>query len=214
MPKFYPGILSKIPDIFFKQNLIDIVPWGISLDGFTITQPTNWEVSPNGHGLYLYANAAALQNTQGGIYSKLIFGPILQASKQTSVEWYIINKAGTDTHEFYLFFSNAQELTPGATSHLFGFKVLNNAIYGINNNGTAVTATNLSATIAAGDRLRVEVNQGVNVKFYVNDVLKATVTTTLPGAGQYYSAVSLKDTQATPTGLYFVVGRALILRQN
>jgi archaellum component FlaF (FlaF/FlaG flagellin family) len=198
--------------IFFDR-FIDIIPWGVSLDGFTITQPANWTVTSNSPVLYIFASSSVAQNSQGGVYAKEGDSQILVSGKKTIVEFYIMRIAGTDTHEAYYFLSNEQNLTPQNTSHLFGFKIVNGAIYGINNNGTTITVTNLGVTVAKGDRLRVEVLQGTYVKFYVNDVLKATVTATLPGAGGYFLHASIKDTQAVPTGFYHCLGRVLIVRK-
>lgn len=58
-------------------------------------------------------------------------------------------------------------------------------LYGHTANGSAMTNSSVisGVTLTNNNTYRIEVNDGVNVKFYVNGVLKATNTTTLPDSG-------------------------------
>lgn len=78
-------------------------------------------------------------------------------------------------------------------SAVFEWDGSNSKLYARTSDGSATTRTDISSglTISNWNRFRIEVNPGVNVKFYVNGILKATHTTHLPTTSVVYFGAGL-----------------------
>lgn len=99
--------------------------------------------------------------------------------------WYPTSN-GTSGFTSWFITGCAIQVTQGATTltakHI-GFIARNNVMYGSNANGSSQTITALSGVInlnASQFHVEARMTSGVDVKFYVNGVLKATHTTNLP----------------------------------
>ena len=69
-----------------------------------------------------------------------------------------------------------------ATDNHFGFQIIGADLYGHNGNGSIASQTNLTDRFSSGVPRTLEAifDPGVDIKYYVDGVLRATVTTNLP----------------------------------
>jgi hypothetical protein len=175
------GTLARAEDVDFFAKFRDITSW-VSLDGFTTTIDAGGSMSADGHDLY-FATGNVIGN-KACLYAKCGLYRLVQTGKKTVVEFvlFTITVAVTDC-EARLHISNGTAAPPSETAKHFGFKILNGDLYASNADGTTQKITDTGVNIAAGTQhtpLRVEVNEGVNVKFYVDGELKVTHTENLP----------------------------------
>jgi len=94
-------------------------------------------------------------------------------------------------------------ITPGDTVRHSGWKLINGEIWASTSNGTNQTITDTGISIAAryaACKLFIAAG-GSEAKFYVNNVLKATHTTNLPGGGNLQAIIYLKNTTAAERSL-------------
>lgn len=70
----------------------------------------------------------------------------------------------------------------GADTQHFGFRVLNGTLNALSDSGSGETVTSLVGTVATGTiyELEARLNPGVSVEYYVNGTLSATHTTSIP----------------------------------
>ena len=75
---------------------------------------------------------------------------------------------------------------------LFRIKPSSSAVYGVTGNGSSETETSLSTTLTSSAYYKFEIvfTAATNAKFYINDSLKATISTTLP-SGSASTAANL-----------------------
>jgi len=75
---------------------------------------------------------------------------------------------------------------PSETARHIGFKIWNENLYVTSSDGVSTESTDTLIDIIGGTqytRFRIEFDPGVSAKFYVDDVLKATHSTYIPGPG-------------------------------
>lgn len=81
------------------------------------------------------------------------------------------------------------------TARYFGFKVVNNNLYAVNRNGGTETSTQITGVVLGQHHnYKAIMVSATNIKFYVDNVLRATHTTNLPASTtsfmNYYSITS------------------------
>lgn len=94
---------------------------------------------------------------------------------------------------------------PSDISKHIGFKIINGEIYATNADGTTETATDTGVSWQAawdGGTLAI-VGDGSSIKYYVNNVLKATHTTNIPPNYNYRIWCGIKNTAAIDQRLRF-----------
>lgn len=86
------------------------------------------------------------------------------------------------THQnIYLYSGNASFPTGPPTTKYFGFRVSNGVLFAVVSNGVYEWYSTITGiTLAAKNLYRAVMTSGVNIKFYVNGVLKVTRSSSLP----------------------------------
>jgi hypothetical protein len=100
---------------------------------------------------------------------------------------------------FFGAIANTRALPIVWTEKHIGWKILNGQIWASNADGTTETATDTGVSIATqwdSAKLMILVTADNTVKFFVNDVLKATHTTNIPSGGNYNMEGYIKTTAA------------------
>jgi len=94
---------------------------------------------------------------------------------------------------------------PGDISKHIGFKVINGEIYATNADGTTETATDTGVSMQPAYSVAMLgiIGDGSSIKYYVNDVLKATHTTNIPPNYNYRIWCGINNTAATDQRLRF-----------
>lgn len=208
----------NVPDPFslFGQ-FIDIVHWN-SIDGFT-QGGTGGSVNTN-DGVVTISSNTTINSTQY-INSKDNYHNICEAGKLLTVEWQLSDLSHVDTYEIYLYFTNSTVFTPSLTSHHFGFTLLGSGVgfFATVGDGTTETNVDITSFISGGflaaafqrTRLKAVCNRGTDVKFYVNDVLAATITTNLPNTDSLGLNMGIKTLSGVQR--YFSLNRILIQKE-
>jgi hypothetical protein len=195
------------------SKFIDLVHWG-SLDGYTATG--TGAAAAKGP-ILLLSTASGLAGSQEYVYGVEQYIKLLETDKEVSVEWQIADMqpglGGGGEFHFYMQESNS---TPPTTGNHFGFYTSGDTIYASNADGTTQKATTTGVNISTGEqltRLKVVVNPGTDVKFYINDVLKVThgASDNLPSVGNYRLTIGVKTGNNTQRDLY--VNRVLITKE-
>jgi len=96
-------------------------------------------------------------------------------------------------------------ITIPTTANHIGFYFDGNVLYATNADGANQTKTDISAglTLTAWNNYRFVFDAGTNIKFYVNDILKATHTTNMPTAGDE-PAIHTRLTHDTAAENFFI----------
>jgi len=110
---------------------------------------------------------------------------LVAAGKLLTVEFQITDLVTVGAFAAWLGAINDQTDPPGNNDYQVGFIIRNSVVYGHCGNGSAYTETTTGVTLDQGvqrTRLKLIFNPGTDCKFYVDDVLKCTITTNLPTA--------------------------------
>jgi len=199
-------IFDKFIDIIKWITDIDYMSWNVSLDG-------NSNANFNNTHLEL-----VVDNT---IDHTAVVSPrdpyikIVDSGKLLTVDFQIVALDRITSSTIYLIFVNPNwPYFPNDTDAAIGFVIKNGTIYGHCADGSNYTDTTTGVTFSLGTqrtRLRFVFNPGTNCKFYVNDVLKCTITANLPTATDLYAKLAVKTLIASFIGVKF--GRILIQKE-
>jgi len=210
----YASVVARLNALAAKSifdKFLDLVHW-VSIDGFyEDAQGFGYCQAIDGE-LQIYTGSTLddwNQISSNGYYRKLF-----QAAKVMSIEFQISNLSSITTDTIRLYLVKDPGYPSVDTENGIGFKIINGLIYGYTCNGAANTITTTATSLATGaqqTRLRIVFTPGTDCKFYVNDVLKLTITTTLAtdDASMLYLAMS---TQAA-AGVTVSLGRILIEKE-
>lgn len=195
-------------------QFLDIVHWN-SIDGFT-QGGTGGVVYPNDGVLTISSNN--IINSTQYINSKDNYHNICEVGKLLTVEWQLADLSHVDTYEIYLHFTNSTAFPPSLTTHHFGFTFLGSGagFYATVGDGTTETKVDITSFISGSylpaafqrTRFKAVCNRGTDVKFYVNDVLAATITTNLPNTDSLGLNMGIKTLSGVSR--YFSINRILI----
>ena len=215
-------IPSLAPDVFASYK--DFIHWGtvIANSGFgEITSGSGLVIAQDGN---LVMAAAALVNHYHGVASKDLYYSIAETGKPVTAEWIIMNMDNgsgvpnfpmTDCEIRGYLTTDANTTFPSDTHDHFGFKLIGGlslTIFGSVADGTTESTVSLDVgTYVTGKqitRLKAVLNRGTDCKFYINGVLKGTITTHLPTV----SDLAMNMTIKTVTGIQKTMnwGRVLI----
>jgi hypothetical protein len=212
----WQALQAQTPLDFFSQ-FVDIVHWN-SIDGFT-QGGTGGSVNPN-DGVLTISSNTTINSTQY-INSKDNYHNICETGKLLTVEWQLSDLSHVDTYEIYLHFTNSTAFPPSLTTHHFGFTLLGSGtgVFATVGDGTTESKVDITSFIPGGflaaafqrTRLKAVCNRGTDVKFYVNDVLAATITTNLPDTDSLGHNVGIKTLSGVQR--YFSLNRILIQKE-
>ena len=202
MPKFPPTIAKF--DIFDKFR--DIITWG-SLDGFVVGGDAGYSVVPMGIMVGLETHTDI--NDSAYLLSDGYWVDLVQTGKVVTIEM-VVN---------WLDWITNQDIMLALTERLFGipylgWRISGADLYAINHDGLLETSTDTGIDMINGNqhtRLKMVFTPGQDIKFYVNDVLKATHSTNLPNiviCGLYFTVTTLTN-EFRDIG----IGRVLIERE-
>ena len=201
----------------FFTDYFDLVHWN-SIDGFT-QGGTGGTVAVN-DGVLTVSSSNVINTTQF-INSKDNYHNICEAGKLLTVEWQLADLSHVDTYEIYLHFTNSTTFPPSLTTHHFGFTLLGSGtgFFATVGDGTTESKVDITSFISGGflaaafqrTRLKAVCNRGADVKFYVNDVLAATITTNLPNTDSLGHNIGIKTLSGVQR--YFSINRILIQKE-
>jgi hypothetical protein len=127
-------------------------------------------------------------------------GLVLESGLRTVFEFQLRNLGSLVNQDIYFYLTAVLHLfsyvAPTLTENHFGFRIHNGTLYATVANGTTETATDTGFVLVSGGQnhiLRVEIIHGIQAKFFIDNVLKLTITTNLPA------------TSVTDMGVRFVV---------
>ena len=203
-------LVALAPESIFDKFL-DIVGW-YSTDNLGITKDNDGMFDAYGPEVMLMAGSASGNTVDArgnGDYIK-----IAETGKALTVDFQITSISSITSNTVYLGFLNGWSEPPGDTADFVGFFIKNGSIYGHCGDGSNKTETDTTVDLATGSqrtRLRFVFIPGTNCKFYVNDVLKATITTTLPDTEDMFPVVCIETLEDASKELY--LGRILIQKE-
>jgi hypothetical protein len=213
-----PGYTLSQFSIFDKFR--DFIIWS-SLDGYVVGGDAGYAAEPYGAYVYL-ATANGAPNDIAYLYSG--YPPygwvnLIETGKVVTVE-FLINWLDSivNQHIYLCSFGNPFYPPTSEAADHFGWKIIGADLYATNADDTAETITDTGVNLVTGyqrTRLKMVFDPGHNIKFYVNDVLKATHTTNLPGTAGY-TTYSLLFYIVTLNGISkgADLGRVLLEREN
>jgi len=108
----------------------------------------------------------------------------LTAGKLITIEFQLIDINSITANGVWLGFGMPWDIPPHVDDDFVGFFIEDGLIYGRCGNDGSHTDLTTGITLSTGlqrTRLRLVFNPTVDCKFYVNDVLKCTIDTTLKG---------------------------------
>ncbi|MBA7574469.1 hypothetical protein ES708_16275 [subsurface metagenome] len=203
------GIKVAAFDIFNKFR--DFIPW-VSLDTFEVGGDTGYTVTIYGDRLVVLQGGTA--NYDAWIKSASKWWGILETGTKTTIEIFLLSLLDVSAQNIWIRFAFTDLDPPSETDEHFGWKIIGADLYASNADGTTQKITDTGVNLAAGDqrtRLRIVVNPGVDIKFYVNDVLKVTHTDNLPAETKLYFHIQVRT---TTTGYRSVnLGRVLVEKE-
>jgi len=186
----YPPV--KEFDPFAK--LITVVPWE-SLDGFTVSGDTGYLVYAVGSTGVMLVTGDAAANYDSRMYMKLPWYSLRVTGKLLVIDFPLTYLGALTTQNIWLRLVNEASDPPSETQDHFGWKIISGDLYASNADGSTQTITDTGVDLALWEqftRLRMVVDPGVDIKFYVNDVLKATHTTNLPALADYLVQLQIR----------------------
>jgi len=189
-------------------DFLDLLNWQ-SLDGYTAVVSTDCLVTPNANEVDLYVEGTA--NKHAIVYTKAMYIFPLTAGKLITVEFQITKFDSIDPGNVWLGFGMPWDNPPDDDNDFIGFVIKNGVIYGRCGNDGSHTDETTGITIDTGvqrTRLRIVFNPTVDCKFYVDDVLKATITTHLKAYENCRIYMAVKMLVSTANHLF--LGRVLI----
>lgn len=199
-------------------QFLDLVHWN-SLDGFTVGGTGGATHAYD--GVLTISSNTTINSTQF-ITSGDNYHNICEAGKLLTVEWQIADLSHVDTYEIYLHFTNSTVFPPSLTTHHFGFTLLGSGsgFYATVGDGTTETKVDITSSLPNASyiptgfqrlRLKAVCNRGTDVKFYINDVLAATLTTHLPNTDSLGLNIGIKTLSGVQR--YFSLNRVLIQKE-
>lgn len=199
-------------DVFAKY--LQIIPW-VSLDGFTLTEDGAGAVSIYGVEINLVTSTTNGHKTY--VQTSGPWSILFEAGKVLIVEFPLMALGYLNTFTVLLHVTRDNTVPPSETQQHLGWKIENLNLFASNGNGSAQTATDTEVNIVPSTQttlLKLVFTPGTDCKFYVNDVLKATHTTNLPGTGAtWYLTFGLTNTAAPFLGNSFMLGRVQVERE-
>jgi hypothetical protein len=199
--------------ILVQQNagLTTLALIGISAAPVTSGTASVVNVS-TGEGQFVFYTSAAVSGSNSGIIAptfdqtRFIYRPIIDCAIRNT------NTVITNLRSWVGVFSGDPRSSATPAVHLMGFRY-DTAVDGttwqaVTDNGSGTpTVTNTTVTFSATTsyRLRIVVDgAGANVRFYINGILRATHTTTLPTTTQDLGyCASVQTTDAVAKGIRF-----------
>ncbi|MBA7527590.1 hypothetical protein ES705_19766 [subsurface metagenome] len=203
------GIKVATFDIFNKFR--DFIPW-VSLEAFEVGGDTGYIV--NIYGDRLVVQQGGTVNYDAWIKSVSKWWGILETGAKTTIEFLLLSLLDISAQNIWIRFAETDSDPPSETDEHFGWKIIDADLYASNADGTTQKITDTGVNLVAGDqktRLRVVVNPGVDIKFYVNDVLKVTHTDNLPNEPKLYFHTHVRVTTAAYSAVH--LGRILMERE-
>lgn len=140
---------------------------------------------------YLRYNYASTSTSGGALYAQIknnFYNNLSFLSKQVIVEFMVNAEIGDqmgwglgENYEPFRDYDNATKSSACFTTNTDG------KLYAHTSNGSSYTNVEITGiTLNSANTYRIEVNPSENVKFYVNGILVATITTTLPISSVMY----------------------------
>lgn len=203
------GIKVATFDIFNKFR--DFIPW-VSLEAFETGGDTGYIV--NIYGDRLVVQQGGTVNYDAWIKSAAKWYSVLEAGTKTTIEFFLLALLDVSAQNIWIRFSESVEDPPSETVKHFGWKIIGADLYASNADGTTQKITDTGVNLVAGDqrtRLRIVVNPGVDIKFYVNDVLKVTHTDNLPDETRFYFHAHVRVTTTDYRAVH--LGRILVEKE-
>jgi len=143
-----------------------------------------------------------------------VYYKIAETGKALTVGFQLMGIDDITANTMWFGMLNGFSEPPGENADFVGFIIKNGSIYGKCGDGANKTETDTGIDLATGTqrtRLRFVFIPGTNCKFYVNDVLKATITTTLPDTEDMFPVMCIETLEAVNKSLN--VGRVLIKKE-
>ncbi len=205
------SLLIKVAafDIFDKFR--GFIPW-VSLDTFDIGGDDGFVV--NIYGDRLVVQQGGTIDYDAWIKSKSKWWGVLETGAKTTIEFFLFSLLGISAQNIWIRFAETAADPPSETDEHFGWKIIGADLYASNADGTTQKITDTGVNVVAGDqrtRLRVVVDLGVDIKFYVNDVLKVTHTDNLPAETKLYFHTHVRVTTTDYRAVH--LGRILVEKE-
>ncbi len=195
----------------FFEKYREFLPWP-SLDGFVTTVDTGGSVEAK--GWYVKAQTGSTSGNRAFVRSKARFECAMTSSgKVFTVEFCQIDFPSSN-HTTFLFMTDSTDAPPSETSRHLGFKIVNADVYASNGDGTNQTITDTGQDVVTGAKRftwKAVWTDGVNIKFYYNNVLKVTHTENLP-AYWYGYYVNVGITTNAGVAKYIEIARVAVER--
>lgn len=203
-----PQGYHAIVDIFDKyRDFVPIIPM----------DTTAWIIEKDGTGSVSNSGSLLTFTTDDVTGNKTFIRASSSYEQLTSLaglvtaEWVVRKINATDSTVWLLFIVDSDTPPDELYTH-FGFKIINGRVWATScadpNQEITDTGVDLVNVAYQFTRLKVVVNPGVDVKFYVNGVLKVTHTENLPAEDAYYFLMGI--TTGADAGKVLGLGRFLL----
>lgn len=220
-PVFYINgawIRATNPPTFF-DSFLDLINWS-SLDGFTTTTIGSAGSTAIQSASVQLATVSGAVAGGGTFITQNRWYNIIEIGKPITVEWIIWStdhSTAGGQFDGYLQMVEDPGSYPVTTGKHFGFWIDETNIKASCADGTTQSTTDTGEviTVAQGEqlrRLKAVYTPGTDIKFYINDVLKATHTTHLPDDAAHFRLALGVSTGNTASKI-FNFGRVLIQKQ-
>ncbi|GAI59522.1 unnamed protein product [marine sediment metagenome] len=153
-------------------------------------------------------------NFNAWINSKTKWLKVLEPGTKTTIEIFLLSLDSNTAQNIWVRFADTTLDPPSETTKHFGWKIIDADLFASNADGITQKITDTGINLESGPqktRLRAVVNPGIDIKFYVNDVLKVTHTVNLPDENHYYFHTQVRVTAPTFRTTY--LGRILIEKE-
>jgi len=214
----YASVAAYLADLATNEifsRFIDLVTWIADIDLMSWTANKSETSNIDFMVSELQMLVTNTIDNYAAVCPRAAYRNIVAAGKLLTVEFQITELDSIATNNVYLdFVASTWPDIPGDDDIAVGFIVKNGVVYGHCASGAAHTDTTTGVTLSTGDqrtRLRFVFNPGTDCKFYVNDVLKCTITTTLPTTATLYAQVGVETLAAAYVHVSF--GRILIKKE-
>ena len=108
-----------------------------------------------------------------------------------------------DVNHWLYLVQTDEGLPPSDTCDHAGFKIIDGRVWATNADGTTETATDTGFDVTVDEFHYFEmIGDGSSIKYYIDDVLKATHTTNLPSSWNYKFCFVIENTAAANKGLW------------
>jgi hypothetical protein len=179
-----------------EDKFTEIISWTV-LGGFNLSSPT----PPVAQCPLLSVGSGATSGNTSYMVSKNSYQNFLVAGKVITVEWMLFYVASVTACNDYIYMTAIWNHTPATaeTSQHFGFRIVDGLVYATNAESSE-TAESTGVTLSTGaqfTRLKAVFTVGTDIKYYVDGVLKNTITTNLPSTNNsQYIYYAIKTTAA------------------